>query len=368
MRIAILGGGQLAWMMAQAAEPLGLDIRVLDPSSEAPAGRVAHLVVGAYDDPSALDRVSAGADVVTYEFENVPGAAVARLVEGGHQVLPFPASLTVAQDRLKEKELIQRVGVRVASHLAIDSEDDVEGAVAAVGLPGILKTRRLGYDGKGQVRVADAGSLLAAVRELGGTDLIYEGLVDFRRELSVVLARATDGRIASYPPVANRHRGGILEVTEAPAPDLDPAVASEALEAAAKVAEALDHVGVLCLELFETADGIVANEIAPRVHNSGHWTIEGAVTSQFENHLRAVAGLPLGDASPIGVSAMVNLVGGVPDLVEMLAVPGAGVHLYGKEPRPGRKLGHVTVTAPDAAALAAPLARLHALADAAWDA
>ena len=368
MRLAILGGGQLAWMLALAAKPLGVSVAVLDPSPEAGAGRVADLVVAAYDDPAGLDEVSAGADVVTYEFENVPTAAVTRLVEHGVSVLPSPHSLTITQDRLREKQLLAELGIAVAPHAAIDGPDDVADALAEVGAPGILKTRRLGYDGKGQVRVRTAEDLAPAVAELGGTDVLYEGLVTFSRELSVVVARGADGSTAVYTPVENEHRDGILALTLAPAPNLAPALAESAQAAAIAVAEALGHVGVLCVELFETAEGIVANEIAPRVHNSGHWSIEGAETSQFENHVRAVLGMPLGDASARGVSAMVNLVGGVPPVAQLDAIAGATVHLYGKEPRTGRKLGHVTIVAESAELLAAPLEQARALADAAWDA
>lgn len=368
MRLGILGGGQLAWMLARAAEPLGIAVSVLDPSPDCAAGRIADHVVAAYDDPEGLDRVSDGADVVTYEFENVPAAAVTRLAEHGVQVLPFPASLTITQDRAREKELMAGLGIAVAPYALIDGGDDVAAALETVGAPGILKTRRLGYDGKGQVRVATADELAPAIAELGGTDLIYEGLVRFDRELSVVVARGTDGSLAVYPAVENEHRDGILACTIAPAPDLDAAKAAEAERIGIAVAEALDHIGVLCVELFDTPDGIVANEIAPRVHNSGHWSIEGAVTSQFENHVRAVLGLPLGDPSPRGVSAMVNIVGAEPALADLAAIDGAHVHRYGKAPRAGRKLGHVTVTAADAGALALPLARARVLCDGAWDA
>ncbi|MGI9185944.1 MAG: 5-(carboxyamino)imidazole ribonucleotide synthase [Gaiellales bacterium] len=364
MRLAILGGGQLAWMLALAAEPLGIDVRVLDPSPDCAAGRIAELVCSAYDDPDGLDRVGAGADVVTYEFENVPAAAVARLAERGVPVLPSPASLEVTQDRAREKELLAGLGIAVAPYVLIDGPNDAAAALEQVGTPGILKTRHLGYDGKGQVRVRTANDLPAAIAELGATDLIYEGLVEFSRELSVVVARGADGSTAVYPPVENEHRDGILFATQAPAPDLNPTVEEQAEAAAIAVAEALGHVGVLCVELFETDEGIVANEIAPRVHNSGHWSIEGAVTSQFENHVRAVLGLPLGDPSPRGVSAMVNIVGAEPPLADLLAVPGAHVHRYGKAPRPGRKLGHVTIAAEGVPAVS--LARARALADASW--
>ncbi|MFM8611637.1 MAG: 5-(carboxyamino)imidazole ribonucleotide synthase [Actinomycetota bacterium] len=366
MRLAILGGGQLAWMLAQAAEPLGISVAVLDPSPDCAAGRIADHVVAAYDDPDGLDRVADGADVVTSEFENVPAAAVTRLAERGVPVLPFPASLTITQDRVREKELLAGLGIAVAPYALIDGPDDIPAALERVAAPGILKTRRLGYDGKGQVRVATPDALEPAVAELGGTDLILEGLVAFERELSIVVARGADGAIAAYPPVENEHRDGILACTLAPAPDLDAARRAEAERIGVAVAEALDHIGVLCVELFDTRDGIVANEIAPRVHNSGHWTIEGAVTSQFENHVRAVCGLPLGDPAARGASAMVNVVGTEPPLEELLAIPGARVHRYGKAARDGRKLGHVTVTAADPRGLDEPLGRVRSLADAAW--
>jgi len=366
MRLAILGGGQLAWMLAQAAEPLGIAVAVLDPSSDCAAGRIADHVVAAYDDPDGLDRVADGADVVTYEFENVPAAAVTRLAERGVPVLPFPASLAVTQDRVREKELLAGLGIAVAPYALIDGPDDFPAALERVGAPGILKTRRLGYDGKGQVRVAAADDLAGAVAGLGGTDLILEGLVAFERELSIVVARGADGAIAAHPPVENEHRDGILACTLAPAPGLDETRRAEAERIGVAVAEALDHIGVLCVELFDTGSGIVANEIAPRVHNSGHWTIEGAVTSQFENHVRAVCGLPLGDPAARGATAMVNIVGSEPPLEDLLAIPAAHLHRYGKAPRDGRKLGHVTVTAAAADALAAPLVRVRALCDAAW--
>ena len=362
MRLAILGGGQLAWMLALAAEPLGIDVAVLDPSPDCAAGRIADHVVAAYDDPDGLARVAEGANVVTYEFENVPAAAVERLAALGVPVLPPPSALAVTQDRAREKELLAGLGIPVAPYALIDSADDAAAALERVGAPGILKTRRLGYDGKGQVRVRAAEELAPAVAELGGTDLIYEGLVEFDRELSIVVARAGDGAVAVYPPVENEHRDGILACTLAPAPGLDAAKAEQARSIGVQVAEALGHVGVLCVELFDTAEGIVANEIAPRVHNSGHWTIEGAVTSQFENHVRAVCGLPLGDPSARGWSAMVNLVGAEPELADLVALPGVRVHRYGKSPRTGRKLGHATVLDP------AALPAVRALADAAWSA
>jgi 5-(carboxyamino)imidazole ribonucleotide synthase len=344
MLVAIVGGGQLGRMLALAGYPLGMRFRVLDPSPDAPAAQVADLVVGAYDDPEALARLAEGADVVTYEFENVPAAAARRL-EDLAPVFPSPRSLEVAQDRLKEKELFVDVGLTVPPFAAVDAEDDLRHALEVTGLPAVVKTRRLGYDGKGQALIREPGDVPGAWAAVGGAPSIVEAFVDFRRELSIVAVRGSDGATAFYPLVENVHRDGILRVSRAPA-SVGAEVQLEAQHRASRVLERLGHVGVLAIELFETRDGLFGNEMAPRVHNSGHWTIEGAETSQFENHLRAVTGLPLGPTTPIGHTAMVNLIGAVPDTSAVAAIPGAHLHLYGKEPRPGRKVGHVTVRAP----------------------
>jgi 5-(carboxyamino)imidazole ribonucleotide synthase len=337
--VGCIGGGQLGRMLALAAAPLGVVVRCLDPSPEACAGDVCELVVGAYDDPEALDRLAYGASCVTYEFENVPAAALARLRDRTH-VRPGAASLTISQDRLWEKQLFGRVGVPCAAFGDIDTPDQLDDAIARTGLPALIKTKRMGYDGKGQRVVHSLEEARAAVAELG-SELIAEELVAFRHELSLVLVRGADLETRFYPLVENVHVDGILSTTVAPAPDVDPALQTTCQAYGGAVAAALGHVGVLCLELFETADGVLANELAPRVHNSGHWTIEGAETSQFENHIRAVLGLPLGSTAPRGRALMQNLVGEHPPLAELLAA-GGHVHLYGKEPRPGRKLGHVT--------------------------
>jgi 5-(carboxyamino)imidazole ribonucleotide synthase len=337
--VGCIGGGQLGRMLALAAAPLGVVVRCLDPSPEACAGDVCELVVGAYDDPEALDRLAYGASCVTYEFENVPAAALARLRDRTH-VRPGAGSLTISQDRLWEKQLFGRVGVPCAAFGDIDTPDQLDDAIARTGLPALIKTKRMGYDGKGQRVVHSLEEARAAVAELG-SELIAEELVAFRRELSLVLVRGADLETRFYPLVENVHVDGILSTTVAPAPDVDPALQTTCQAYGGAVADALGHVGVLCLELFETADGVLANELAPRVHNSGHWTIEGAETSQFENHIRAVLGLPLGSTAPHGRALMQNLVGEHPPLAELLAA-GDHVYLYGKEPRPGRKLGHVT--------------------------
>jgi 5-(carboxyamino)imidazole ribonucleotide synthase len=337
--VGCIGGGQLGRMLALAAAPLGVVVRCLDPSPDACAGDVCELIVGAYDDPEALEQLAYGADCVTYEFENVPAGALAAL-RARTQIRPGVGSLTISQDRLWEKQLFGRVGVPCAAFGDIDTPAMLEDALERTGLPAVIKTKRMGYDGKGQRVVHTLDEARTAVGELGA-ELIAEALVDFRRELSLVLVRGLDHETRFYPIVENHHVNGILSTTTAPAPDIDAALQAACQGYGRAVAEALGHVGVLCLELFQTQDGVLANELAPRVHNSGHWTIEGAETSQFENHIRAVLGLPLGSTATLGVSRMENLVGEHPRLAELLA-EGGHVHLYGKEPRPGRKLGHIT--------------------------
>jgi 5-(carboxyamino)imidazole ribonucleotide synthase len=343
MLVAVVGGGQLGRMLALAGIPLGHRFRVLDPSPDSPAGQVCEQIVGAYDDPEALERLADGADVVTYEFENVPVSAAAALAERV-PVRPPPAALEATQDRLTEKRMLHDLGIGTAPFAAFEDEASLAGARAEIGGDAVLKTRRMGYDGKGQV-VLRAGEPSGAVwDELGppGGAYLLEGFVAFRRELSIVAARDLEGRTVHYPLTENVHREGILRTSRAPA-DVAPDLEAEARRIADLVLQRLEHVGVLAIELFETADGLLANEVAPRVHNSGHWTIEGAETSQFENHVRAVTGMALGPTDPIGYSAMVNLIGDVPEPREVAAIPGAHLHLYGKESRPGRKLGHVTV-------------------------
>lgn len=314
--VGCIGGGQLGRMLALAGIPLGLRVRFLDPSPDACAGEVGELLVAAYDDEAVLDQLAAGAAAVTYEFENVPVAA-ARQVDA----LPGPLALEEGQNRLREKELFRRLGIPSARFGSLDE----------TGLPAIVKSRRLGYDGKGQ-RVVRVAEPLAE-------DELAEELVAFSRELSLIAVRALDGGVAFYPLVENVHQDGILRVSRAPAVG---ALEDVAQGYARRLLEELDYVGVLALELFEVDGMLLANEFAPRVHNSGHWTIDGAVTSQFENHLRAILGWPLGSTDALGACAMVNLVGVIPPVERLLALSGAHVHLYGKEPRPGRKVGHVT--------------------------
>lgn len=360
MNVGVLGGGQLGRMLALAGYPLGMRFRFLDPALDAPAGHLAEHVTGGYDDLALLDRFAAGLDVVTYEFENVPVTAAEHLAQRV-TVYPPPAALAAAQDRLVEKRFFAQLGIPTPGFAEVDTRADLAAAVAAIGLPGVLKTRRLGYDGKGQALLRTDADVAAAWQALSGAALIYEAFVPFDRELSVLAVRDRNGATVCYPLVENHHRDGILRRSLGPAPDIRPALQGQAEEYARRALAALDYVGVLAIELFQVGDHLLANEMAPRVHNSGHWTIEGAVTSQFENHLRAVCGLPLGDASPRGHAAMVNLIGAMPDRAAVLGIAGAHLHDYGKAPRGGRKLGHITVVEDDHAALQAILDRITAL-------
>jgi 5-(carboxyamino)imidazole ribonucleotide synthase len=309
-------------MLALAGVPLGLSFRFLDPSPDACAAAVGKLVVAPYDDPDGLDHLADGAAAVTYEFENVPVAAVERV-----GAIPGARSLEEGQDRLREKELFRSLGIPTARF----------GSLAETGVPALVKMRRLGYDGKGQRRTDDVGAPLHEGE-------LAEELVAFDRELSIVGVRAADGEMRFWPVGENTHRDGILRLTRAPAGNAPQA---EAEEICAALLEELGHVGVLAVELFDVGGRLLANELAPRVHNTAHWTIDGAETSQFENHLRAILGLPLGPTAAWAPCVMVNLIGAVPPLDELLTLAGAHVHLYGKEPRAGRKVGHVTLVDPD---------------------
>jgi 5-(carboxyamino)imidazole ribonucleotide synthase len=333
-------------MLALAGYPLGERFKVLDPSPEAGAGHLAELVLGAYDDRSALDSFIEECDVVTYEFERVP-AASARHVAERVPVHPSPNALELSQDRLTEKELFNRHGLATPVFRPAAGRDALEAAIEALGPPVVVKTRREGYDGKGQVVVRRQDDVERAHAELAGKDLLVERLVDFDRELSLLGVRALDGEIAFYPLVENHHRDGILRVSKAPAPKLESVLQTGAEAHARALMDELDYVGVIAIELLQVGDELLGNEMAPRVHNSGHWTIEGARTSQFENHIRAIMGRPLGSTQAVGCSAMVNLIGDLPEVDKLLRTQGAHLHLYGKEPRPGRKLGHVTLVAND---------------------
>ena len=359
MTIGILGGGQLGYMLALAGYPLGLRFRFLDPSPEAPVGRIAQRVTADFEDRAALEKFAGGLELITYEFENVPVAATRFLAERV-PVLPSPAALEVAQDRLKEKALFHKLGIATTEFAPIHNLKSLDAAVAAIGLPAVLKTSRFGYDGKGQWILRTAADVDQLKSAVGGAfvkapsvngvhasrdsaPFILERCISFTRELSILAVRARNGDIVFYPLVQNRHHGGILRLSIAPAPSLAPALQREAEDIARRILTELDYAGVLAIEFFEYLGRLVANEMAPRVHNSGHWTIEGAVTSQFENHLRAVLDLPLGSTNVYGFAAMLNLIGETPESAEVLAIPGAHLHLYGKSPRPGRKLGHVTL-------------------------
>jgi len=360
IRLGIVGGGQLGRMLALAALPLDVRCVTLDPGHDTPASQVAPSIVGPYDDLEALARLATQVDVVTYEFENVPVEA-ARFAEQRVHVFPPPAALEAAQDRIAEKRLFDKVGLPVPRYAAVDSVASLDEALETTGVPAVLKTRRLGYDGKGQAVIRDAVRAEDAWRSIGEVPSILEGFVAFERELSIVAARDRDGVFASYPLVENHHRDGILRLTRAPATDVTPELQARAQAYAHEVMDELGYVGVLAIELFQVGETLLGNEMAPRVHNTGHWTIEGAETSQFEQHVRAVCGLPLGPTSLRGVSAMVNLIGDVPPTDAVTAIPGAHLHLYGKDPRPGRKVGHVTVRADDPQRLARSLERVQAL-------
>jgi len=343
--IGILGGGQLGRMLALAAAAMGYRVHVYAPEAEQPAAEVSAFATRAeYDDAGALDSFAAAVGVVTYEFENVPLAAVRRLAERV-PVRPGVAALEVAQDRLAEKRFVADLGGQPAPFRAVDTLAELEQALGEIGTPAILKTRRFGYDGKGQARIAAPADADAAWAATGGAPAVVEGLVAFAGEFSVILARAADGATVVYDVPHNVHVDGILATSHVHAPPAVLRHAPAAIELAQRAAAALDHVGVLTCEFFATADGPVFNEMAPRVHNSGHWTIEGARTSQFENHIRAICGLPLGaTALTARAVTMTNLLGdAADDWATLLADPSAHLHLYGKrEAKPGRKMGHLT--------------------------
>jgi len=355
--IGILGGGQLGRMLALAGYPMGLRFRFLDPSPNAPGGELAEHICDDYGHPEALSRFAEGLDLVTYEFENVPVDS-AHFLEERTPVHPAPAALEVAQDRLTEKSFFQQLNIPVPPFANVETREELEAAVATIGLPSVLKTRRFGYDGKGQQVLREQTDIATAWENLGGVPLILEGFIPFERELSIIAARSRTGETAFYPLVENHHREGILRLSLAPAPGDITRLQAQAQEYASRLLEALNYCGVLAIEFFEHKGELIVNEFAPRVHNSGHWTIEGAVTSQFENHLRAVLGWPLGSTEANGYSAMVNIIGTLPDTQAVLAVSGAHLHLYDKAPIPGRKIGHITLCAEDEASARERLERL----------
>ena len=352
--LGILGGGQLGRMMAMAAAQLGLRAHIYAPDDNSPAFEVAtDVTIAPYEDEANLVRFAKAVDVVTYEFENVPSETAAIL--SAHALLaPNAQALAVSQDRFLEKSFIAGLGIAVAPFAAVSSEAELAEALARIGRPAVLKTRRFGYDGKGQVMIRPETDPVGAWEEIGRAAAILEGFVPFEREVSVVAARTASGAFAAYDLCANVHRHHILATTQVPA-GVSPETEAQAFRIARSIAEALDYVGVLAVELFLVTDGagerLVVNEIAPRVHNSGHWTLGGAATSQFEQHVRAVCGWPLGSTARLGRVEMQNLIGHDADAwEEILAEPGAHLHLYGKaEARAGRKMGHVTRVFPEKA-------------------
>ena len=349
--IGILGGGQLGRMLTLAAARLGLDVVILTPDEGSPASRVAkRTIVAAYDDPNALRTLADASHVVTYEFENVPVRAVETLITLGAQVAPGPDALRVAQDRVEEKTFLNASEAPTVAFAAVDQAADIIEALPRLGLPALLKTRREGYDGKGQVWVRDAAEAEDAFKSVAGAPSVLEARAAFSRELSIIAARGRDGAMAFYPLSENIHEGGVLRTTIAPA-RVEPRLQATAERIATEVLTRLDYVGVMGIELFDLGDaGLLVNEIAPRVHNTGHWTQDGCEVDQFELHIRAVAGWPLGDTTPKVSVEMTNLLGDeVNAWLTLAAEPNTRVHLYGKgEPRPGRKMGHVNRIGPAA--------------------
>ncbi len=355
--IGIVGGGQLARMLVQVGSSLGLRFKIYDPAPEACAGHLAPITCGAFADSNALLAFARDIDVLTFDFENVPAATLTAL-EHALSVHPNPRALAMTQDRLSEKQAFSALGIPVAPYRAVATLADLQAAVSALGAQGILKTRTLGYDGKGQQRIRSSADLDAAIDVLGGSLCVFEQLVPFQRELSIVATRGNDGSFVCYPLVENIHDQGILAVTIAPA-SCSPALTELAKRYARQVAEAFDYVGTFALEFFDLGDQqLVLNEMAPRVHNSGHWSIEGAECSQFENHLRAIAGLPLGSTTVRQPTVMLNWIGELPNKIAQLSIPGLHFHDYGKGARAGRKVGHSSICAPDAEQLLARLALL----------
>ncbi len=347
MTVGIVGAGQLGRMLALAGYPLGLDFLFLDPAADAPAGRVAPMLQGPFTDAKLLGELSQRSEVITFDWENISVDAL-RALKGAARISPPIAALAAAQDRVSEKKLFERLGIPTTRWHAVGSRAQLARALRDIGLPAVIKTRRLGYDGKGQAVIRTQEDAEQAWQQLGNAPLLYEELIPFDCEVSIIGARSARGEIAVYPLNGNVHSQGILRLTRAPygAPRWQR-LAATYLE---RVLRHYRYVGILTIEFFVRRGKLIANEMAPRVHNSGHWTIEGAVTSQFENHLRAILGLPLGSTQPRGFSAMINLIGTLPEPQTILATADVHLHDYGKEPRPGRKLGHCTLVETTAAA------------------
>ena len=339
--IGILGGGQLGRMLAVAASRLGLKARIFEPGANPPAGHVADQVtIASYEDDAALRRFAQSVDVITYEFENIPTSAL-DILEQIRPIHPGRRALAISQDRLSEKEFLTGLGLKVAPYANVTTAAEAEAAAQSIGTPSILKTRRMGYDGKGQIRLKDASDMAEAWQAMQGAPSVLEGFINFSHEVSVIAARASDGQVACYDPGENVHREGILHSTTVPA-TLTAGQRMDAVLLAGQILNALDYVGVMGVELFVTTDGLIVNEIAPRVHNSGHWTQNGCDICQFEQHIRSVAGWPLGDGTRHSDIRMENLIGADMDRVPELRGTNAALHLYGKsEVKPGRKMGHV---------------------------
>jgi 5-(carboxyamino)imidazole ribonucleotide synthase len=362
MKIGVLGAGQLGRMMALAGYRLGLDLRFYTDGTHSSAGQVAPCVSAPFDDAARLEQFATGLDVLTYEFENVPVSAARRIAAITPRFLPPPSGLEIAQDRLTQKRFLASIGVPTPTFVPAEVREELDRGLVLTGYPAVLKTRRWGYDGRGQHMLREPADVAWAWEQTAGAPLLLEGFVNFEREVSLVAARGLTGETVFYPLTHNVHQDGILRLSLAPAARCTPSLQQMAEEYARRVLDALHYAGVLTIEFFERGGTLLANEMATRVHNSGHWTIDGAETSQFENHLRAICGFPLGSTSPRGVSAMVNFIGSVPDLPSLLEIPGLHVHLYGKSPRPGRKLGHATLCASSMESLRGPLDRLLELA------
>lgn len=343
MRIGIIGSGQLGRMLALAAIPLGITPVFFDEQAGTACTGLGTICTGPYDDESALSDFASQCDAVTYEFENIP-AETARIIGHHAPIYPPPRALEVSQDRIVEKRYLSSLGIKTPRFTEANSAEELALAIEEIGTPCVVKTRRFGYDGKGQAVIRSTAEMQNLWKILGETPLIVEEFLAFSRELSVIGCRDRTGSIVVYPPVQNVHRDGILFQSTLPAPEVSKSLASSGTEIISKLLTDLEYVGVLTIELFEVNGECIANEIAPRVHNSGHATIDGSITSQFENHVRAVCGLPLGITESRGTTVMYNLIGSIPPLESLAAIEGAKVHLYGKAPRPGRKVGHVTLT------------------------
>ncbi|MGD8379812.1 MAG: 5-(carboxyamino)imidazole ribonucleotide synthase [Gammaproteobacteria bacterium] len=358
-RVGIIGAGQLGRMLALAGYPFGLRFVFVDKSEDAPGGQVGDILLGEFSDAGRIRDLADVVDVMTFDVENVPVEAVMPIVD---RVPFYPpvAALEGSQDRLTEKDLFGEHGIPTARYRAVSSREELDDAIADIGLPAVLKTRRMGYDGKGQRVLKDESDVDPAWDDLGAVPLILEGFVPFEREVSIIAVRNVSGETAFYPLSENHHEEGILR--HSIAPYANPELEQQARSHASALLDSLNYVGVLTIEFFVADGRLLANEMAPRVHNSGHWTIEGAVTSQFENHVRAILDLPLGDTRPRGHAAMVNFLGRMPELDDVLRIPGVHYHSYGKEPRPARKLGHATITADNHASLLERLEAVLALA------